>query len=184
MKNKKVLFCYFDVEKNNYMEISGKINPYDYADFKNEVYHMKLDSIHSTNSFFKEAFSTADLLRLFCSSSEVVDLTFLSRILNDVSLDDDRVKAILNSFFSKIEIDGIFSYTKEQLGTIIRESNNPIFLQPFTYNQVNRQVASLDYNTKALLASDYDFVKAYRLQQEGFKNEEYNRVSTLVKTVS
>lgn len=94
------------------------------------------------------------------------------------------MKAILNSFFSKIEIDNIFSYTKEQLGTIIRESNNPIFPQPFTYDQVNRQIASLDYNTKALLASDYDFSKAYRLQQEAFKNEEYKRVSTLVKTVS
>lgn len=184
MKNRKVIFCYFDIKKNNYMEVSGKINPYDYADFKNGVYHMKLDSIHSSSSFFKKAFSTADLLKLFCSNSEIVDLTFLSRILNDISLDDDRVKAILNSFFSKIEIDNIFSYTKEQLGTIIRESNNPIFPQPFTYDQVNRQIASLDYNTKALLASDYDFSKAYRLQQEAFKNEEYKRVSTLVKTVS
>lgn len=174
MNNKKVKFCYFDQSNSSFVEVYGQISQFDEKKFENELYQMKLDSFYSQKPFLKPQLSTGHLISSFRSQSGVINLSFVFSMIHYESLNDIRAKGILRSYFSKIKIDDIIEYNRDEFNTIIREASNPVFPQPETYNGVEREIMSIEANTQALVSSGFNFKTAERLQEEELSKQSFD----------
>lgn len=181
MNNKKVKFCYFDQSNSSFVEVFGQISQYDEKNFENELYRMKLDSFYSQNQFLKPQFSTGHLISSFRAESGVINLSSVFSVINDGMLNDIRAKSILRSYFSKIQIDDIVEYNKNEFDTVVREANNPIFPQPETYYGVERELKSIEANTQALISSGFNFKTAKRMQENAFSDKSFESARVHLK---
>ena len=173
MNNKKVKFCYFNQLNSTFVEVFGQISQYDEKNFEDELYCMKLDSFYSQNQFLKPGFSTGHLISSFRSESGIINLSSVLAVINEEMLNDIRTKSILCSYFSKIQIDDIVEYNKNEFNTVVRSASNPIFPQPETYYGIECEVKSIESNTKAFVTSGYNFKIAKQMQDVAFSDKSF-----------
>lgn len=156
MNSWNVLFCYFDRKQDIVHEVCGHVDFFGQRNFINELYSMKLDANYSTNQFFHSGFFTGDLVSLLYPENGVVDFSRVFSILCDSGVNDSRLCKIVQSFFEKIDVDDIQSFSV--LGdTLIGDS---IFEDSFFSNV---KTSGLVANTWAFEVSGYDF---YQVLQE------------------
>ena len=157
MKNRDVIFCYYDKEENVIKEVLGHISYLDEASFVNELYYMKLDGTYSQNVFFKMGYTTGDLVSIFKPEFGIVDFNAMADIVCDSTFHNERAERILQSYFEKIQIDEVLRFDVLEYDDIVRNSSNPIFPQPFTHHRVMAESQTIQANTVAYFASHYNF---------------------------
>lgn len=166
MNDWKVVFCYFDEEKEVISEVLGHIHYPMQREFINELYSMRLDGNYSTKHFFQPGYSTGNLVSMFFPKNGIVDFTPISKIVYNFDV-DDRTSRIIESFLEKIEIDDIREFAVKEYDEFIRNSSSPSFLQPDTYQFCVDESKSISANTKAVQISKYDFCLARERQKSG-----------------
>ena len=163
MNDEKVRFCYYDLQDSSYVEVYGHISPMDYRIFVNELYSLRLDSIYSQKQYLKPFYSTGTLINSLKPEEGVVDLSEMRSMLRVENFDDNRTKRILESYFSSIQIDGITKYTSDVFKALVRE-NSSSMSQLLSSPSFEREIHSIDANTRAVRCTGYNFMVAKRLQ--------------------
>lgn len=171
MSDEKVKFCYYDRQDSSYVEVQGHISSMDNRIFVNDLYSLRLDSIYSQNQYLKPFYSTGTLINSFRPEEGVVDLSEMRSMLRVESFDDRRTKRILESYFSAIQIDEITKYTKDVFKALIRE-NSYTMSQLSSSPSFEREVHSLEANTRAIMSTGYNFTTAKRLQDSLMRTSE------------
>lgn len=157
MENREVIFCYYDKEENMIKEVLGHLSYFDEVSFVNEIYYMKLDSTYSNNVFFKPGYTTGNLLSVFKPKHGIIDLHLMADIVCDFSFCNERAKRVIQSYLEKIKIDEIRRFDFLEYDDIVRNSSNPIFLQPFTHHRVMAESWAVEANTFACDLVEYHF---------------------------
>lgn len=167
MKNREIIFCYYDKEENMIKEVLGHISYLDEACFVNELYYMKLDGTYSQNVFFKMGYTTGDLVSIFKSELGIIDFSSMADIVCDSTFHNKRAERIIQSYFEKIRIDEIRQFEVLEYDDIVRNSSNPIFPQPFTHDRVMAESQAIHANTIAYCSIGYNFEEVQYRQEKG-----------------
>ncbi len=173
MNDEKVRFCYYDSSDSSYVEVFGHISPMDYRIFVNDLYSLRLDSVYSQKQYLKPFYSTGTLINSLKPEDGVVDLSEMRSMLRVEKFDDSRTKHILNSYFNAIHIDGITKYANNVFKALVRE-NSSSMSQLLSSPSFEREIHSIDANTRAVRCTGYDFMAAKRLQDSlAYSLEDY-----------